>query len=113
MVVATFEDGVVGVLQLTFIPSLTYQGGWRAQIEGVRVKSEFRSKRLGQNMLQWAIKRARERNCHMMQPTTDKERPNALRFYESLGFNASHEGLKLRLDAAQQGAELNALTGAG
>lgn len=64
-------------------------------------------------MFQRAIKHARERNCHMMQLTTDKERPNALRFYEILGFNATQEGLKLHLDAAQQGVEPDALTGAG
>lgn len=101
LVVATFDDRIMGVLQLTFIPSLTYQGGWRAQIEGVRVASDFRSKGVGQEMIQWVIKRARERNCHMIQLTTDKERPNALRFYENLGFKATHEGMKFCLDAAQ------------
>ncbi len=37
LVVACRGERVVGVLQLTYLPSLTYQGGWRALIEGVRV----------------------------------------------------------------------------
>jgi GNAT superfamily N-acetyltransferase len=88
---------VVGVLQLTYIPSLTYQGGWRALIEGVRVDSGERSQGLGKTLFEWAIARAREHGCHMVQLTTDKARPDAKRFYESLGFVASHEGLKLHL----------------
>lgn len=100
LLVATVDSQITGVLQLTFIPYLTYQGGWRALIEGVRVASEFRSKGIGREMFQWAINRARIRGCHMLQLTLDKARPDALRFYESLGFTASHEGLKLHLDGA-------------
>lgn len=88
---------VVGVLQMTFIPYLTYQGGWRALIEGVRVSSELRGAGVGGSMFEWAIARARERGCHVVQLTTDKTRPDALRFYEALGFKASHEGMKLHL----------------
>lgn len=88
---------VVGVLQLTFIPYLTYQGGWRALIEAVRVDPKLRSTGLGTTMFQWAIERARERRCHLVQLTTDKARPDAKRFYENLGFVASHEGMKLHL----------------
>jgi GNAT superfamily N-acetyltransferase len=97
LVLAIVDNQIVGVLQLTFIPYLTYQGGWRALIEGVRVAPELRSKGIGREMFQWAIKRARERGCHMLQLTTDKSRPDALRFYENLGFTASHEGMKLHL----------------
>jgi GNAT superfamily N-acetyltransferase len=97
LVVACRGERVVGVLQLTYIPSLTYQGGWRALIEGVRVDSGERSQGLGKTLFEWAIARARERACHMVQLTTDKARPDAKRFYESLGFVASHEGLKLHL----------------
>lgn len=79
------------------VPSLTYQGGWRALIEGVRVASGERSQGSGKMLFEWAIARARERGCHMAQLTTDKARPDARRFYESLGFVASHEGMKLRL----------------
>jgi ribosomal protein S18 acetylase RimI-like enzyme len=88
---------VIGVLQLTFIPYITYQGGWRALIEGVRVAAEFRSAGVGEQMLLWAIQRARDRGCHLVQLTSDKTRPDAIRFYERLGFVASHEGMKLHL----------------
>lgn len=85
---------VIGVFQMTFIPYLTYQGGIRAQIEGVRVHKSYRSQGIGKIIFQWAIQRAKERNAHLLQLTTDKKRPDAIRFYESLGFKASHEGMK-------------------
>lgn len=88
---------IVGMLQLTFLPYLTYQGGWRGLIEGVRVASSQRGRGLGRQLFEWAIERARERGCHVVQLTTDKRRPDALRFYESLGFAATHEGMKLHL----------------
>lgn len=97
LVVAEIDGKVAGVLQLTFIPYLTYQGGWRALIEGVRVAADQRSSGVGREMLEWAIARARQRNCHLVQLTSDKARADALRFYRSLGFVASHEGLKLHL----------------
>ena len=92
------EGAVVGVLQLTFIPYLTHQGSRRALIEGVRVASSHRSAGFGTQLFAWAIARARERGCRMVQLTTDKSRPDAKRFYEALGFTASHEGMKLALD---------------
>jgi len=91
------EERIVGVLQLTFIPYLTYQGGWRAVVEGVRVDGRVRSQGVGKALLEWAIARARERGSVMIQLTTDKSRPDAKRFYEGLGFVASHEGMKLHL----------------
>jgi GNAT superfamily N-acetyltransferase len=97
LVVVCLDEEVVGVLQLTFIPYLTYQGGWRALIEAVRVDAKVRSKGFGKAMFEWAIARSRERGCHLVQLTTDKSRPDAKRFYESLGFSASHEGMKLFL----------------
>jgi ribosomal protein S18 acetylase RimI-like enzyme len=98
LVVAELDGRVVGTLQLTFIPSLTFVGGERAQIEAVHVDGRHRGQGLGTAMLRWAIERARERGCRLVQLTTDKRRPDALRLYESLGFQATHEGLKLRLD---------------
>ena len=89
----------IGMLQLTFIPYLTYKGSWRCLIEGVRIKEEFRGKGLGTKFFQWAIERAKERQCHIVQLTSDKQRTHAIRFYESLGFKASHEGFKLKLDS--------------
>jgi ribosomal protein S18 acetylase RimI-like enzyme len=93
-------SSVVGVLQITFLPYLTYRGGWRALIEGVRISSEIRSRGIGRFMMDWAIAQARARGCHVVQLTTDKARPDAFRFYVSLGFEASHEGMKLHLTRA-------------
>jgi len=97
LIVACYGDELVGVQQIIFIPYITHQGGWRATIEGVRVASSERGKGVGSLLIEWAIKRAIERGCRMVQLTTDKKRPEALRFYEKLGFKATHEGLKLLL----------------
>jgi GNAT superfamily N-acetyltransferase len=87
----------VATFQISFIQYLTYQGGIRAQIEAVRVKEDHRNKGVGKIIFEWAINRAREKGAHIVQLTTDKKRPDALRFYEQLGFIASHEGMKLHL----------------
>ena len=97
IVVDQVDARVIGVLQITFIPCITYQGGWRALIEGVRVAASRRSSGIGAELFRWAIARARERGCHLVQLTSDKARPDAIRFYERLGFVASHEGMKLHL----------------
>ncbi|MCC6952806.1 MAG: GNAT family N-acetyltransferase [Deltaproteobacteria bacterium] len=97
LIVAEQAGTVVGVLQLTFIPYLTLKGSSRALIEGVRVASEKRGRGIGTQMLRWAIERARERQCRVVQLTTNKSRADAIRFYESLGFLASHEGMKLQI----------------
>lgn len=95
MVVENDLPEIIGTLQLSFIPYLTYRGGIRAQIEAVRIRKDQRGQGLGRSMFEWAIRRARDRKAHLLQLTTDKKRPDALRFYESLGFKASHEGMKL------------------
>ena len=95
LVVVELDGQVVGVLQLTYIPYLTYRGGWRALIEGVRVDSSVRASGIGRKLFMWAIERVQSKGCHLVQLTSDKARPDAMRFYESLGFVASHEGMKL------------------
>lgn len=97
LVVAVREGAVIGCLQLTFIPGLSRRGAERAQIESVRVARSERGQGLGRLLFQWAIERARARGCALVQLTTDKSRLEALRFYEQLGFVASHEGMKLSL----------------
>ncbi|MGE3538680.1 MAG: N-acetyltransferase family protein [Candidatus Tectimicrobiota bacterium] len=97
LVVVELDGKVVGVLQLTYIPYLTYQGRWRALIEGVRIDASLRASGLGRQLFTWAIERARSKGCHLVQLTSDKARPEAIRFYASLGFVTSHEGLKLHL----------------
>ena len=101
LILAILKDEIIGVLQLTFIPNLTYQGSWRAMIEGVRVSSKFRSKGIGQSLIEEAIRRAKIKGCRLVQLTTDKQRPDAIKFYEKLGFISSHEGMKLHLNSSQ------------
>lgn len=98
LIVVEKEGEVIGTLQLSFIQYLTYQGGIRAQIEAVRIREDLRGEGLGQQMFEWAIERAKERKAHILQLTTDKSRPEALHFYEKLGFKATHEGMKLHFE---------------
>jgi len=97
LLVAERDQAVVGVLQLTCIRYLTFRGGRRAQIEGVRVAASCRGQGIGAQLIGAAIERARQRSCHLVQLTTDHRRPEALRFYERLGFANTHDGLKLHL----------------
>jgi GNAT superfamily N-acetyltransferase len=97
LVVAVEGDIIVGTLQITFIPGLSRKGAWRGQIEAVRIASERRGSGLGHRLFEWAIEACRARGCSLVQLTTDKSRPDAHRFYEQLGFEASHLGYKLAL----------------
>jgi GNAT superfamily N-acetyltransferase len=97
LVVADSGHQVVATMQLSFLPGLARRGALRAQIEAVRVHEAFRSHGLGAAILSWAIEEARQRGCAIVQLTTDKSRTSAHRFYERLGFVASHEGMKLTL----------------
>ena len=91
------ENDVVGTFQLTFIPGLSRGGSKRAQMEAVRVPASRRGERIGEAMFRWAADYSRERGCTLMQLTTDKARPDAHRFYDRLGFEATHIGYKMRL----------------
>lgn len=94
------EDGeeVVGTFQLSFISGLSRGGAKRAQIESVRVSSRRRGEKIGEAMFAWAMDYSRRQGCSLMQLTTDKERVDAHRFYDRLGFEPTHTGYKLRLD---------------
>ena len=89
---------IIGTLQLSFIQYLTYRGGIRAQIEAVRIRKDSRGLGIGKMMFEWAINRAKERNAHLLQLTTDKKRPKAIKFYEGLGFKGTHEGMKIHFE---------------
>lgn len=102
LIVVELNGKIVGTMQLTFIPSLSFQGSMRMQIEAVRIDRRYRGHGLGQKMVQWAIKQAREANCRFVQLTTNKTRKAAHHFYERLGFVASHEGMKLDLEAGKE-----------
>ena len=95
IVVENQELEIIGTLQLSFIQYLTYQGGIRAQIEAVRIKKDKRGQGIGRKMFEWAIHRAKERKAHLLQLTSDKQRPEAIKFYQDLGFKATHEGMKI------------------
>ncbi len=97
LLIAEFEGKLVGMLQLTYIPCLTYVGSWRCLIEGVRIDETYRGKGLGKQMFEYAVQIARTRGCKLVQLTSDKQRPDAIRFYEKIGFTATHVGLKLHL----------------
>lgn len=92
------NDGkIIGCLQISFIPGLSRKGMWRGQIESVRIASDARGGGIGKQMIEWAIEQCRERGCGLVQLMTDKSRSDAIRFYKSLGFVDSHEGMKLSL----------------
>jgi GNAT superfamily N-acetyltransferase len=112
LLVADAGGDIVATLQLSFIPGLARRGTLRAQIEAVRVAARFRNQGLGSAVIGWAIAEARRRGCSLVQLTSDKSRADAHRFYERLGFVASHEGLKLALLAPGQ-AQVRPRSGPG
>lgn len=97
LAVVEHDGEIIGCMQISFIPGLSRMGMWRGQIESVRIASHIRGGGIGRQMIGWAIEQCRERGCGLVQLTTDKSRSDALRFYQSLGFTDSHEGLKLSL----------------
>jgi GNAT superfamily N-acetyltransferase len=97
LMVAVREGRVVGTFQLTIIPGLSRRGATRSLIEAVRVHTDERGSGLGTRLMEWAIAESRRQGCHMVQLTSDATRTDAHRFYERLGFTASHVGFKLAL----------------
>lgn len=93
------ENELVGCVQISYLPNLTFQGAWRAQLEGVRIHSHHRGKGLGKQLIKEAIKQATAFGCRFIQLTTSQLRSDAIAFYESLGFQSSHMGLKLEVGA--------------
>lgn len=97
LIIAEKDGDIVGTLQITFTPSISFQGGKRATVESVRVDAKYRGQGIGKELMLWAIERAKEENCVAMQLTTNSDRKDAHRFYENLGFKGSHLGMKLYL----------------
>jgi GNAT superfamily N-acetyltransferase len=97
LVVAVRAGQVVGTLQLTIIPGLSRKGSTRALIEGVRVRADERGSGLGSRIIEWAVDESRRQECRLVELTSDASRTDAHRFYERLGFTASHVGFKLAL----------------
>ena len=96
-VVVEQNGGIVGYMQVTFIPGISRRGAWRGQIESVRVARVKRGGGIGTAMFEWGIAECRKRGCSLIQLYADKSRTDAHRFYERLGFKRSHEGMKLSL----------------
>ena len=97
LIVAALNGEVIGTLHLMFLPSISYQGGLRAQIESVRIDTPYQSQGIGSEMMKWVIERSSVRGAHIVQLTTHKSRHDAHRFYERLGFKGTHLGMKLSL----------------
>ena len=97
IILENYKKEIIGTLQLTFLTYLTYRGGVRAQIEAVRIHKKFRGKGFGKKIFKWAIKRSIGKGAHLVQLTTDKQRPDAIDFYKALGFIDSHAGMKLHI----------------
>jgi ribosomal protein S18 acetylase RimI-like enzyme len=97
-ILVAIQDGkVVATLQITYTPSLSYRGSWRATLESVRTAAALRGQGIGTALVREAMRRAGQRGCGSVQLSTNKTRTDARRFYEQLGFTASHEGMKLAL----------------
>jgi ribosomal protein S18 acetylase RimI-like enzyme len=93
------EDGegtVIGCLQLCILPGISSQGSSRGLLEDVRVASHCRSRGIGEQLVQWAVKEARGRGCKLVELLTHHTRVDAQRFYERLGFARSHVGMTIR-----------------
>jgi ribosomal protein S18 acetylase RimI-like enzyme len=97
VLVAELGGKLVAMLQLTFIRHLTFQGGLRAQIEGVRVHANHRGKGVGKKLIEYAINLAKTKKCHLVQLTSNKTREEALKFYQKIGFSGTHIGFKMEL----------------
>lgn len=97
IVAETVDGGVLGCLQMTFVPGLSYQGAQRALIEDVRVDKDHRGRKIGHQMLDWAIGEARRRRCRLIELFVHETRSASRRFYKQLGFKDSHSGMRLQL----------------
>lgn len=97
LVVAILNEKIIGMMQLTFIQYLGLMGSMRCNINGVRVHSQYRGQGYGTKIIKWGIQRAKDKGCKQVQVTSDKQRERAIRFYQQLGFETSHEGLRLKL----------------
>jgi GNAT superfamily N-acetyltransferase len=101
LVVAERHGAVIGTMQLSFLPGIAFRGAWRGQIEAVRIATSVRGQGLGVQMIEWAVAECRARGCRLVQLTSMRDRVDAHRFYEKLGWTKSHFGFKLKLDQDQ------------
>ncbi len=99
VIVGESADGrIVATCQLTFISGLSLSAARRAQVESVRVASHLRGQGVGAQMFAEVEARARAAGCRLIQLTMNQTRADARRFYQNLGFEASHTGFKRYLE---------------
>lgn len=101
LLVVEESRNIVGTCHLTLIPSLTFMGQTRMQIEAVRVEALRRGHNIGRKMIQFAMAWGKEKGATIFQLTSNKQRKDAIQFYEGLGFKATHEGMKLYLEPSK------------
>ncbi|WP_428681930.1 GNAT family N-acetyltransferase [Sphingopyxis sp.] len=97
LIAAECDGRVVGTMQLSFLPGLSFRGSWRGLIEAVRIVADLRGQKLGERMILWAVEQCRGRDCKLVQLSSSATRTDAHRFYARLGFVQSHVGMKLHL----------------
>jgi GNAT superfamily N-acetyltransferase len=97
LIAAELGGRIVGTMQLSFLPGLSFNGSWRGLIEAVRIAADLRGQKLGERMILWAVEQCRTRDCKLVQLTSSAKRIDAHRFYARLGFMQSHVGMKLHL----------------
>ena len=88
------DEKIIGTCHSTLMPSLTFIGSTRMQIEAVRVHPDARCRNIGKQMIEFAVSWGKNHGATIFQLSTNKQRLDAIRFYEKLGFEASHEGMK-------------------
>jgi GNAT superfamily N-acetyltransferase len=89
------EGRLVGTASLMIVPNLSHQGQPYAIIENVVVDAAERGGRYGELLLRRAMEEARRAGCYKLSLTSNKRRKDAHRFYERLGFRATHEGYRV------------------
>ncbi len=97
LMIVCSENVIVGTCHLTIMPSLTFVGSTRMQIEAVRVSAKHRGQKIGEWMMHAAIDYAKSKDVSIIQLTTNIKRPRAKEFYERLGFEVTHVGMKYYL----------------
>jgi ribosomal protein S18 acetylase RimI-like enzyme len=97
LVLVDDDNLILGTLQITYVQYLNRMGSKRAIFEAVRIDKNHRGKGLGEMMCKLAINKAKENGAKFVQLFSDKQRTDALRFYQKIGFTPSHEGFKMNL----------------
>ena len=97
LLVGEVDGEVVATAQVTWVRRLTYVGGEMGVVESVRVRSDLRGRRLGEQLMRHVLDLARGRGAVRVELTTNAQRTAARRFYDRLGFTASHVGMKYYL----------------